>query len=319
MNINKKLIQLRSIINTQLASLIDSDYAYFDYPCYPNIGDNLIWEGTRTFLKQFNHNCIYRAAIETFHYCKLPSHCIIILQGGGSFGDLWARHQIFRKKIIDLYPNNPTIIFPQSVCYENRDNLVQDEVFFAKHTNVIICARDQVSYDFLRIHFPHNKSLLVPDMAFFVNIDKFKPFIKSTTNKVLYAKRNDPELAQINQDDDILHNADIHDWPTMEKTSFADKIIGYVEGCIYYISRINFFQSFDKLRDLLRDKYHRNHLIRVGIKFLSKYKIVYSTRLHIMVLSAMLEKKVFLLDNSYGKNVNLYNTWLKDVDNIELL
>lgn len=46
------------------------------------------------------------------------------------------------------------------------------------------------------------------------------------------------------------------------------------------------------------------------------YSIVYTTRLHVLILSALLEKKIFLIDNTTGKLNSFYNTWLKDLDNI---
>ena len=40
--------------------------------------------------------------------------------------------------------------------------------------------------------------------------------------------------------------------------------------------------------------------------------------LHGCILSILLGKKITLIDNSYGKNGNFYNTWLSDLDNVTL-
>ncbi|MDR8470449.1 polysaccharide pyruvyl transferase, partial [Acinetobacter baumannii] len=37
------------------------------------------------------------------------------------------------------------------------------------------------------------------------------------------------------------------------------------------------------------------------------------------ILSLLLDKKIILLDNSYGKNKAYYDAWLKDSDNIKVV
>lgn len=56
-----------------------------------------------------------------------------------------------------------------------------------------------------------------------------------------------------------------------------------------------------------------------AVDFISKYDEVYSTRLHGGVLAMLLGKKVHMIDNSYGKISALYNTWLTNEPNIEMV
>ncbi len=96
---NKFLVQqLREKIKNVLTPLIDNDYVYLDLPYYSNIGDTLIWEGTKEFLQTLPYKCLYYASKDTFHYRKLAQNVIILLQGGGNFGDLYRLHSEFRKK-----------------------------------------------------------------------------------------------------------------------------------------------------------------------------------------------------------------------------
>lgn len=317
MNINDKIKQLRQKINEQLCPLIRGNYVYLDLPYYPNIGDNLIWEGTEYFLATLPYKCLYKAGIET--YCKqsLPSTTTIIFQGGGNFGDLWERHNIFRKEIIEQNPSNPIIILPQSVYYENSTKIKHDEFFFAQHTNVTLCARDSVSYDFMKEHFPKNSTILVPDMAFYANLNKFH----STTQKngrILFAKRLDKEFAEISKYDNIPQNVEIHDWPTFEHTKKKYQQVNYLDGWLNFFSNNKKIKKVNILRDILRKYFYKNQYLKDGVNFISQYDTIYATRLHIAIMAAMLGKQVYLIDNSYGKNVNLYNTWLKDLDNVHI-
>lgn len=317
MNHINKIQQLRNTINNQLLPLLDSDYAYLELPYYENIGDTLIWEGTRILLNQTNHKCLYNASFTTFFHQKVPQHALILLQGGGNFGDLWDGPHSFRKKIIELYPNNKIIIFPQTVWYENQENIKADEIFFANHPNVTMCARDKVSFKFMQEHFPQNKVLLVPDMAFFIDFDKFGEINTIKTERTLYAKRVDKELKDDIWPSFIPQNAEVHDWPTFErkipKYAFADYIIGWLN----FFANIKGIKPINRLIDLIRTHFYRPQYIKDCVKFINQYDTIYSTRLHIAIASAMMGKKVYLMDNSYGKNFSFYDTWLKDLDNTE--
>lgn len=314
-----KIQQLRSIINNQLLPLIDSDYAYLELPYYENIGDTLIWEGTRIFLKQTKYRCLYSASNSTFYNHKIPQNATILLQGGGNFGDLWDAPHSFRKKIIELYPSNKVIIFPQTVWYEHQENIKADEFFFANRTNVTMCARDKVSFKFMQEHFPKNKVLLVPDMAFFIDFDKFGKINTAKTERSLYAKRVDKELKNDIWPSFIPQSAEVHDWPTIEhktpKYAHADHIVEWLN----FFANTKDIKQVNRLIDLIRVHFYRPHYIKDCVKFINQYDTIYSTRLHIAIASAMMGKKVYLMDNSYGKNFSFYNTWLRDLDNTIIL
>lgn len=319
MNIQEKIIQLRQIINQQLSSLVTGDYFFLELPYYNNIGDTLIWEGSLNFFKQFKHNCLYSASFSSFYYRKSKHSTPIFLQGGGNFGDLYPLNHNFRKHIIERYPNNPIIILPQSVCYQHQENVTADEEFFAKHTNVTMCARDQISFNFMQEHFPHNKVLLVPDMAFFVNFQKYTAQNSTSTSRILFAKRTDKELLNDEWPIEVPQNAEVHDWPTFEYKEKKYHRAEYIWGWLNFFANIKGIKYFNRLIDLQRDHFYRREYLRDCVNFLTPYDVAYSTRLHIAIAASMLGKKVYIIDNSYGKNVNLYNTWLKDLDNIQIL
>ena len=60
-------------------------------------------------------------------------------------------------------------------------------------------------------------------------------------------------------------------------------------------------------------------MIREGVKQISQYENIYSTRLHAAILSVLLEKQFVLFDNSYGKNSSFYETWLNDLDDVKFI
>lgn len=309
MQYTNKIFHLRNIINERLLPLIDNDYIYLDLPYHTNIGDLLIWQGTLEFLSQTNHKCLYSTDADNFLEKSINENTIIILHGGGNWGDLWEKHHIFRKKIVRTYPKNKIIVFPQTVYYQDKQKLLQDIEFYNNYPNVIICARDNVSYNILASNFKNNKILLVPDMAFFVNIKE----CKKNTRKILFAKRTDKELS-LNKEryDNIPQSAEVYDWPTYE-TDINRFIVNKIFNKLIILSnKLNKYFNSDiksKIIDLYWNKILKKYYINMGIKFLSNYSEIYSTRLHISILSILMNKKIHIIDNNYGKTSNYIKTW----------
>ena len=312
MNATQKKKQLMDTITKVLTPLIDNDYVYLDLPYYNNLGDVLIWEGTKCFLQTLPYKCLYASDIYFYIPRKLHKDVIILFQGGGNLGDLYREHSCFRRKIIESYPENKVIILPQSIYYDDSSLMKEDIAFYAKHLNVIICARDKYSYQFLKDRF-QNEIKLVPDMAFFIDLKKYK--IPQSEDRVLYLRRKDKELSNKNCSE-ISPVAELHDWPTIE---CKEKKYEYIDKLFYPIKFLCwlFGMKYRKLaEDYKRDKFYRPSYVQIGINFISKYSIVYTTRLHALILSVLLNKKIFLIDNSTGKLCNFYDTWLSDFDNI---
>lgn len=309
--------ELRERIREALTPLITNDYVFLDLPYHGNIGDTLIWEGAREFLKTLPYKCLYYASKDSFRYRQLPADVVILLHGGGNFGDLYRLHSEFCKKIIELYPANRIIILPQTVFYEDKNLVTGDATFYAKHSNVTICAREQYSYDFLREHFKNN-ILLVPDMAFFINLDNYK--VSEDEGRVLYLKRIDKELVDDHSLRGIPANAEKHDWPTYEYHYAA---FAMVERTAFWLRRIlkvcGFKNVSARVDDWKRNWYYRRKYLQIGISFLSPYSLIYTTRLHVLILGVLLGKEIYLINNTSGKVINFYRTWLKGVDNLKVL
>lgn len=309
MKATEKISQLKKIIAELLTPLINSDYVLLDVPYYTNIGDTLIWEGTREFLKTLPHKCLYTASVETYKYRPLPKNTVILLQGGGNFGDLWRRHQELRQTVIKSYPNNRIIILPQTVFYNNNSVFAEDAKILNSHKDLHICARDAKSLEYLKKALTCNL-LLVPDMAFCISKRTLNKYRKEETEKALFLKRNDPELCEYNfasyikETGEQLHTGD---WPTMEQ-QFKTK--NYLDKLLWHKERLG------RIPDIYADWIFRPHQVKKGIEFVSQYKKVYTTRLHVAILSVLLDKKIVFFDNSYGKNRSFYEIWLKDVEKL---
>ena len=309
MKIEERIKALREKIKESLIPLIDGDYVFLDLPYYSNIGDSLIWRGTEDFLKFLPHKCLYRCSLRTFQFKSLPKDVVIIMQGGGNWGDLYPQHNEFRKKIIELYPNNKIIVLPQTVYYEGARNVRWDAKVFRDHKNLVLCARDKYTYWFLNAFRFSKKVMLVPDMAFYID----SIFLKSTSlpasKKGLLFKRIDKECSDLSEVEKVLSvGYATGDWPQYEGGDPQMEIL----------------EEFIREKRLDEaDRYALNTYlptrVETGIRFISSHDIVISNRLHGALLAILLGKDVYIVDNSYGKNSQFYDTWLSSTDGVKLL
>lgn len=315
MDFQEKSAWLRKKIEAELTPLIGHDYVLWDVPYYNNIGDLLIWEGERCFLKKIPYKCLQYASVETCCFPPLTADTLILLGGGGNFGDLWRWFQEFRLKVIQRYPHNRIIIFPQSVYYANKTRMYADAEIMANHPDLTIYARDEASYKLLKAHF-RNQIGLLPDMAFCMEESNILKGRRQATESTLFLFRKDKELCIGDYPVEILQHADKKDWPAIEEKKVMFWLLYKLIGLVRRLRKYH-FRSLARYCSWLTDKY-ASHLVRPlalreGIEFIGRYKYIYTTRLHVMILAVLLKKECYFLDNSYGKNSCFYTTWLYDL------
>lgn len=304
----EKKEELRHHIQEALTPLIDDDYVFLELPFYINPGDALIWKGTEQFLSELPYRCLYRAAFSTFDYQPLPKNVIIVMQGGGNFGDLYRSNQDFRLMIMEKYPDNRIVILPQTVYYKSALQLIRDVWAMRKHRYLTICARDAYSYDFLRRYGFTSHVLMVPDMAFYCQMDDLRSLTVAEDKKLLVFKRVDAEQQASAYLDEAAatSGADVSDWEVVEHPNEMTEKLRTLILSQHPHQEINDYC----LQTLLP------YLIASGVRQISQYGKVVSTRLHAAIIAVLLEKETVVLNNSYGKNLHFYDTWLKNTERV---
>lgn len=320
MNKKEKIKELQTIIRREVTPLITSDYVLWGLPYYPNIGDTLIWEGEIEFLKAVPYKCLDTCGWDGYRFKPLGEDVTILITGGGYFGDVWRKAWDNVMDTIEHYPNNRIVILPNTIFYNDADMMRSDAKRLSKLKKLVICVRDNVSYDIATKNFK-NEVRLVPDMAFCIKESYLRQWEKKETNRILYLKRKDKELV----DDNIKicgdsDNIEVRDWPTMDgKPTMTERIFSKISSySCSSILQILFGQSLlRKLEAFYAYHFYRKCMTRQGVGFVSRYRKVYTTRLHVMILSVLLGKKVHFIDNSYGKLSSFYNAWLTDCDEVD--
>ena len=166
-----------------------------------------------------------------------------------------------------------------------------------------------MSMDILSNYVDAKKLYLLPDMAFFVDVEAM-PMRKVRNDCILFMLRTDSEIDDITFK--LESDFDVKDWPTFSNNKYILLLYSYFE----YFKFLNVFVS--PIYGLNR-KNNRERYIYKGINFFSNYEIIYTTRLHGLILGILMDKKVIIVDNKYNKCKNYYDTWLREFDNIELM
>ena len=305
----EKVNELKRIIYETLTPYITKNYWLLDVPHHDNVGDILIWQGEIDFLASRKYRCLGMSASDSAVIPNISDGDLILFHGGGNFGDLWPIQHQYKKLIMAKFPRCKYLFFPQTVWWENEQSLSEDANFFANY-DCTICARDKVSYAKLKDRFK-NEILLVPDMAFCMNISKYLLSPKQFKRPFLL-RRNDIEFMPHEKIAELTgSHIEAFDWtPIMKKTK-------------YHRLREILQQTLPRsgwLYELFMYHIYRPFLIRSGVRQLLSYTDIYTTRLHGLILSILLNKdSVFLFDNSYSKNFSFYTTWLTDLEAVGII
>ena len=304
MNAREISVSLCALLREQLLPLIPGDYVLYGLPYYSNIGDTLIWEGALELLKSVPGKCRGVCAWDSYPGRRLPEDTTVLIMGGGYFGDLWrpAWERVLEQ--VRLNAHCRIVILPSSVWYKDEALMQADAEILAQASRLTICTRDEQSFRLATAHF-RNPVLLLPDLAFAIPPEYLARWEVPATEESLYLKRMDQELSP-GQDGRVPASAHVSDWPTFTRRELPEKLVTR-------LARIPF------LKDWAYYTIYRRQMTSRGVRLISRYRTVYSTRLHGMVLAALLGRETYFLDNSYGKVSALYNTWLRDADNVHCL
>ncbi len=313
----RKINELKSIIKREITPLITSDYVLWGLPYYPNIGDTLIWEGELEFLKSIPYKCLGICGWDEYKRLPLKKDTVILITGGGYMGDIWRKAWDSVMNTIEQYPDNPIVILPNTIFYNAHEIMCSDAERMAKLKKLTICVRDKVSFQISKDNFK-NEVCLVPDMAFYISLDYLNRWRISEMDKVLFLKRMDKELANVDVCIEAKH-VDVRDWPTMDSCASIGERFFYKSRALCSKTE-NVLTCLHPFAEWLEHKLgycvYRKCMTRRGVQFVSQYKEIYTTRLHVMILSVLLGKNVYFIDNSYGKLSSFYNAWLENCENV---
>jgi pyruvyl transferase EpsO len=317
-------------LNAQLSQRIDETVApliagraericIIDPPGYANVGDSAIFLGELAFLRRN----FLEARIDFFDTNNYTPACdrfireasIILLQGGGNFGEIWPRHHKIRMEILERFPGIPIIQFPQSISFTTQAGIDATARAIERQGSFTLLVRDRKSQAFAEQHFSC-RTLLCPDMAFALGDLARAP----ASLDFLCLLRQDKEvIADHTRLLQVLAglggSLDVADWieAPWSQLGRRDNALGKAWRKLPWT--IGFTRS---IAFRLRERYARERLA-FGLGLLSRGSVVITDRLHAHVLCCLLGVRHLLLDSLDGKVSALYEAWTQGAKTARLV
>ena len=268
------------------------------FPNHRNLGDQAIALAEEKFIRKHFPEYDFHSVPEGIMLkCveKVRKACsdddILVLHGGGNFGNQYMYIEESRRKILELFPNNPIILMPQSI-YFSKDEKGEEELSktikcYNKHDKFTIVAREQISYDIIKDKFDV-EVIQTPDIVMSLNKQNFE----QDRNGIMYILRHDVEV--------VLDDSD------------RDKLIQV--GHKYFDDvKVTDMMYPEKINDHQREKVLDTFMSEIG-----KRKVVVTDRLHGMIFCAITGTPCVVFSN-YNHKVKGSLKWLKHLNYIKFL
>lgn len=223
---------------------------------------------------------IYERILEQPKINPAPND-VILISGGGNMNDLWHGIKLI-KSIIRQYPENVLIVAPQTYWFEET---YFPSLFSKTSQKIYLFCREKFSYQLLAsLKLPKNvQVLLSPDTSFYLSKEDFHSRPGKYT---IFCLRTDKESAMFHDGEDVQLL-----WQeTLDCKQLKKRII---------MQDLSIFGSFKDFVDIIESS-----------------NSVYTDRLHVAILAAILGKKTSLYSNSYYKNKGVFEYSLSNYPNV---
>jgi len=257
-------------------------------PEHGNLGDYLIGYSAQEFILSYFRE--YELVNVTTYEWNIANRelksfispdDILFFSGGGYIGDVWDSGEVL-KEIIEAFPHNKKIIMPNTLTYRvmSMERICCDLNNILRDKNTYLCLRDKKSYDICYRLGMDNNCIYVPDMALYSHVREKK---EDRLNQVLLCMRNDEEK--------IFANID-------ELKS------GLHEHSIIY-------DEFNICRGICISQDEGHDELNKAFAIISKYKLVITDRLHVMLMCYLIQTPCVAFDNSTNKVSEVYK-WISN-------
>lgn len=269
-------------------------------PYHGNIGDSAIYYAEKKFIedhfKEYElHHISERGLLKCID--KIKEYCtkedIIFLHGGGNIGNLYLWSEQGRRNVIEKFPDNKIIVFPQTIYFEEnekgRKELEITKSVYNKHKNLTLIAREEQSYKTMLREFPNCNVIMTPDIVTYLKEDQLEK--RTERLGALLILRNDREINLQEQDYKKIENI-VKDYFT--KIDYSDTHLR-CDKAVEYNARVeiieNKFQEFRKAELVITDRLHgmifsaitatpcialgnNNHKIKSSVKWFEHLKYI---------------------------------------------
>lgn len=297
------------------------DVAVVDAPNQRNIGDSLIWEGELQYLREMGCRIRYVSDIRCFDARalakRLPDDGVVLLHGGGNFGDIWTGHQGHREAVVATLHQYRVVQLPQSIFFADSDNAARANRILGAHPDFVVLLRDSLSIERAHQQLPDVTVRFCPDMAL-----GWEPPPRSDDHaqpsEIVAIARADREassgLRGVSQNWIPGHRVNVTDWglhardPLRWRLARAGLRLQHIlvagrrkTGIPVPALPQRFVLSLLKTTNIMN--------VRSALRLYARAKALVVDRLHAHVLALLLGLDHVLLDNNYRKLAGVFKDY----------
>lgn len=298
------------------------DVAIIDAPNQRNVGDSLIWAGELAYLQKLNVRVRYVSDLWTYDASvlrkALPKGGVVLLHGGGNFGDIWPGHQALREAVISELIDYKIVQLPQSVYFRDPERAEAACALMSRHPDLLILLREKLSMQRAASELPSLRVRYCPDMAFGWELEGSSKVRRSGPSKILVIARKDAEafsgLAGIRDgwlpDRDVI----VTDWGTRGVRKFHWRVLH--AASLITRKYIRARRRWPILPTGLPDLAAKWLLVQINalniesaVNLYADARVIVVDRLHAHVLAALMAIPHVVLDNNYRKVSEVYEAY----------
>lgn len=195
-SIKYRLLFIRVALRFYLTSRQKKSVILMGTPIHGNIGDQAIAYAENIFFADLDLSVAEIPSPFVSHYMKLWKKIVgnkpVFVHGGGFIGSLWPDEHKMLEDVLDNFKENPIIILPQTIDFENDTALLERfNQKLSQCNEVTICVREEISLQKYKNYIPSSKLVLVPDMVLYLNSCFFQKMKQE--HKAVFCIRSDKE------------------------------------------------------------------------------------------------------------------------------
>ncbi len=268
---------------------------------YGNLGDVAITYAQKRWLKKMypNHEVVEVPTAKTLIYIpniakNIKREDIVTVVGGGNMGDMYGDLELLRLMVVNRFKKNKVILFPQTIDYSDSADarwlLKKSKKIYSAHPDLLMMAREKVSYEKMKKCYPNVNVILTPDIV--MTLDERRDS-QNRENIITLCLREDKEKA--------------------DNSKVIESLLSQLAKHEMYVENYDTHIGGDRYSE--DEKY--SELEKIWIQF-RKSRLVITDRLHGMIFAYITGTPAIVLPNSNFKVKECYE-WIRDCGNIKFV
>jgi pyruvyl transferase EpsO len=285
-----------------------SQVAILDFPHHRNFGDALIFCGEMALLRSLRIRVVSVSDIDSYNpelLRALPADTVMLIHGGGNFGDLYPEHEQFRQRVLPDLVDRRVISLAQSLHFVDEAGVAACRRSLESHPDLTLTWRDSASFESARTHFPNCRSVLVPDIAFgLVPWEPPRTTLRPRVSVSILGRRDRETTGLRRLADGMGLN---HDW----SLAWPEKIL--IRPINWLIAALGHRRG--RLADQIRTWAfirHASILATAAARQVGSAELLVTDRLHAVITAILTEVDVLAVLSLDHKLEHLLETWLPD-------